>query len=34
LCVEEDEQPGEAVLGFEGVVVQEPARGVPAVLVI
>jgi hypothetical protein len=32
--VEQDEQAGEAVLGLEGAVMQEPARGVPAVLVI
>jgi hypothetical protein len=33
-ALEEDEQAGEAVFGLEGAVVQEPACGVPAVLVI
>ena len=34
LGVEKDEQAGEAVLGPDGAVMQEPACGVPAVLVI
>ncbi|MER6277687.1 hypothetical protein ABT202_15520 [Streptomyces sp900105245] len=34
LGIEEEKQPGEAVFGLEGVVVQEPACGVPAVFVV
>src|SRR5205823_8384672 len=30
LCVEQDEQPGDAVFGFDGVVVEQPARLLPA----
>jgi len=34
LGVEQDEQAGEAILGLEGSVVQEPACGIPPALVI
>jgi hypothetical protein len=34
LGIEQDQQASEPVLGLEGLVVQQSARGVPAVLVI
>ena len=34
MCVEQDEEAGEAVSGGEGVIVQEMAGGVPAGLVV